>query len=143
MWREARTCGTATTSKSRFGGGFRNTQRTQWNVEVPAEPPGTDPRDEGRLGRSLSIATTRLRFWPTVGSGRRPRRSRQTNMILPTVDDPGHWIGIWGGISGGGGGFDIVSGVSRDGAGFAMVTRPSERFLAVARSEIAPDRYPV
>jgi len=52
-WREARTSGTATTSKSRFGGGFRNTQRTQWNVEVPAEPPGTDPRDEGRLGRSL------------------------------------------------------------------------------------------
>src|SRR5437870_1043537 len=44
------------------------------------------------------------------------------------------------GISGGGGGF---SAVSADVAGFTTVTRPSERFRAVALSEIAPDRYPV
>jgi len=51
-----------------------------------------------------------------------------------------YWTGIWGGISGGGGGFGTELGISRDASGFAAVTRPSERFRAVALSAIAPDR---
>src|SRR5207245_6396074 len=42
-----------------------DSQRTQWNVEVPSESPRPDSRDEGRLGRSLSTSTTRRRFSPT------------------------------------------------------------------------------
>src|SRR6266571_2020316 len=104
----------------------------------------THPRRGVKLGdRSKKQVGGSLCWEPRqIESGRRLRLARQAEMILPTGDDPGHWTGIWGGISGGGG-FRIVSGVSRDGAGFAPETRPSERFLTVARSEIAPDRYPV
>jgi len=52
-------------------------QRAQRNVEVPSESPGPDPGDEGRLGRSLSISTTRRRFWPTCRIRKSVRISNQ------------------------------------------------------------------
>ena len=83
-------------------------------------PRGRRQRERDR-GRRLGLRSIRL-----GGSAR--------------LDGPvRYWIGVWGGISGGAGGFGADIGTS-GAMGSCTVPRPPARLRAVARSAMAPDR---
>src|SRR5437867_4417593 len=125
-----------------FRTGERQNELAQLDGSVLCAPPGRRPSAEGSRGCRI-VRTRPDRLFPHGDSGRHGHEgavapSKDTDVVcrrneLPSGSEETASVPD----RGGGGGFSAVSG---DGAVFTTVTRPSERFRAVALSEIAPDR---